>query len=100
MAVLHPADRHEYWEPADLECFFCGKQIDDKETAVNWSGQGSLILHCRCAEILAVHLLKDVREAELAELKLGQNRVALLVGAALSKSEGLLNEKRRAKASR
>lgn len=50
-------------------CFYCGKNIiigDKKNYFILWNGYtGYIVLHPKCAETLAVHLIKDVRSCEL-----------------------------------
>jgi len=65
MAVLYPADRGANWAPSSTSCFYCGECIEG--AAVFWVGSGEdLVLHPRCAEELAVDLIGDAREAQLA----------------------------------
>ena len=65
MAVLYPADRGANWAPKSTVCFYCGEHTEG--IAVLWVGSGEdLVLHPQCAEELAVDLIGDAREAQLA----------------------------------
>jgi len=65
MAVLYPADRGSWWAPSSASCFYCGQEVEG--IAVLWVGSGEdLVLHPQCAEDLAVDLIGDAREAQLA----------------------------------
>ncbi|TAK32628.1 MAG: hypothetical protein EPO21_14860 [Chloroflexota bacterium] len=77
MSVLYPSDRTEFWAPKNLDCFYCGKQIGG--LAVFWKSQETLVLHPDCASQLAVHLIADSREAQLAAVPHFINRARRIV---------------------
>lgn len=77
MGVLYPQDRSEWWAPRQTECFYCREEIDGP--AVFWKAGEDLVLHPDCAQQLAVHLIADSREAQLAGVPDFANRVRQLV---------------------
>ncbi len=61
----------------DINCFFCGKSttIADRsfrghdKFAIKWEGKSrnaEIFFHPNCAELFAMHLIKDVRSGELS----------------------------------
>jgi hypothetical protein len=67
VTVLYPADSNVWWlgERPPWDCVGCGDPVHPP--CIFWqTTRGELLLHGHCAEHLAVGLIKDSRECELA----------------------------------
>lgn len=57
----------------NTKCFFCGKSVlapdrnfrGHNKFTVMWVGHETIFMHPNCAELFAIHLIKDVRSGEL-----------------------------------
>lgn len=68
---MHNSNRTPISVGSDRTCFLCGGELftEHGEEFIYWHGsETDILLHLGCAEKLAVHLIKDVRTWESADL--------------------------------